>query len=137
MHKVMRLGLAILAVLAMAAPVAGTQGTIVLEFQKAWVGPGQYAGTLSDGGTIRMTLFDSREIGNTQHFSATVEIEGSTAGSFTAVVSGQINFSNGKVALNGTVTGGPLDGARVHEESQLTDPATGAFEGSIRLMPGS
>ena len=136
MYRVLRLGLALAAVLAMAAPVAGAQRSVVLEFEKECVEPGYCSGTLTGGGTIEMFLFDDRIIGNTQHFSARVEIQGSTEGSFTAVVSGQINFSSLKAALNGTVTGGPLDGARVHEESQL-DPATGVFEGSIRLMPAS
>ena len=137
MNRLMTMGVAILAILAVAAPVAAAQRPVLLEFQKQWVGPGQYAGTITGGGTIEMTLFDSRVIGNTQHFSANVEVEGSSAGSFTAVVTGQINFSTGSVVLNGTGTSGSLDGARVHEESQLIDPDSGRFEGTLRVMPAS
>lgn len=135
MYRVLRLGLALAAVLAMAAPVAGAERSVLVEFEKTC--DGSYcSGDLVGGGKIEMFLSDERIIGNTLHFSARVEIQGSTAGSFTAWVSGQLNFGNAKAALNGTVTGGPLDGARVHEESQL-NPATGVFEGSIRLMPAS
>jgi hypothetical protein len=137
MNRFMSMGVVILAILAMAAPVAAAQRPIVLEFQKHWVGAGQYAGTITGGGTIEMTLFDSRVIGNTQHFSANVEVEDSSAGSFTAVVSGQINFSTGRVVLNGTGTSGSLEGARVHEESLLVDPDTGTFEGTLQVMPAS
>jgi hypothetical protein len=137
MNRFMSMGVMILAILAMAAPVAAAQRPIVLEFQKHWVGPGQYAGTITGGGTIEMTIFDSRVIGNTQHFSANVEVEGSSAGSFTAVVRGQINFSTGSVTLNGRAISGSLEGARVHEESQLVDPNTGTFEGTLQVMPAS
>lgn len=136
MSRFMSMGVALLAVLAMTAPVAAAQRPIVLEFAKHG-GDGQYAGTIAGGGRIEMTLFDSRVRGNTQHFSATVEVANSSAGTFTAVVTGQINFSTLRVALNGTVTSGDFVGARVHEESQLTDANTGTFEGTLRIMPAS
>jgi hypothetical protein len=39
--------------------------------------------------------------------------------------------------MNGTVVEGFLEGAQVHEEGQLVDPAALRFQGSIRLMPGT
>lgn len=141
MNRFLSMGVAILAILAMTAPVAAAQRPILLEFVKQG-GDGVYAGTITGGGTIEMELFDSRELGNTQHFSATVVVEDLSAGSFTAVVSGQINFSTLRVALNGTVTSGSLEGvslvgARVHEESRLVDPGNGIFEGTLQIMPAS
>lgn len=137
MKGLLRVGLAVSALLAITAPVAATQAPIILEFEKAAVGPGHYQGTVEGGGTIEMWLFDSSVIGNTQHFSALVEVAGSTGGSFTAVVSGQINFSTGRVVLNGTVTGGSLAGARIHEESQLVGVDPFRFVGSVQVMPAS
>lgn len=136
MNRFLSMGVAILAILAMTAPVAAAQRPILLEFVKQG-SDGVYAGTITGGGTIEMELFDSHIEGRTQHFSATVTVVGSAAGSLTAVVSGQINFSTLSVALNGTVTSGSLEGARVHEESQLVDPRNGIFEGTLQIMPAS
>lgn len=138
MNRFMSIVVAIVAIVAISAPVAAAdQRRIVLEFTKAAAPDGTYVGNIDGGGTIKMTLLGGVQLGATQHFSALVEIENSAAGSFTAVVRGVMNFGRGSVALNGTVTSGPLAGAQVHEESQLTDASTGAFEGSISLMPAS
>lgn len=130
------LGSTLALVLAIAGPAVAAERPIVLAFEKAWAAPDYYVGTVDGGGTIQMWLSNKRIIGNTQHFDAAVEVS-SPSGDFTAFVSGQINFSTGRVALNGTVTGGWLAGARVHEESQLTDAATGSFAGTIQVMPAS
>jgi hypothetical protein len=37
--------------------------------------------------------------------------------------------------MNGTVVEGFLEGAQVHEEGQLVNPATLGFEETIRIMP--
>ncbi len=118
------------------APTAAAQRPIVIEFEKQWAAPDYYVGTVEGGGTIEMWLFDKSVIGNTQHFSATVDVS-SAGGSFRAVVSGQINFSTGRVVLNGTVTSGWLAGAQVREESQLVDPTTGSFTGTVHINPAS
>jgi hypothetical protein len=120
----------------LAAPVTGAERPIVLGFEKAWSAPDYYVGTVDGGGTIEMWLSDKSVIGNTQHFDATVQVD-SPSGAFTAFVSGQINFSTGRVVLNGTITSGWLAGARVQEESQLIDLATGSFTGTIQVMPAS
>jgi hypothetical protein len=132
----MSIVMACMTILLVGTPVAAAQRPIVLQFEKQWAAPDYYVGTVEGGGTIEMTLFDKSVIGNTQHFSATVEVV-APSGSFTAVVSGQINFSTGRVVLNGRVTSGWLAGAQVQERSQLVDPATGSFIGSIRIMPAS
>lgn len=136
MNRAISLGVAILTILALSAPVAASQRPIALEFEKAQAGAG-YDGTVDGGGRLQMWLFDSRVKGNTQHFSATVQVDGSTAGSFTAVVSGQINLSTGRAVLNGTVTNGDLEGARVQETSQLIGLSPLTFVGTIRIMPAS
>lgn len=135
MNRVMSMVMALVALLVVGTPVAAAQAPIVIEFEKQWAAPDYYVGTI-DGGTIEMWLFDKSVIGNTQHFSATVEVDSATL-SFRAVVSGQINFSTGRVVLSGSITSGSLSGARVIEQSQLVDPGTGRFTGTIRIMPPS
>lgn len=136
MNRVMSIVVSLITILLVGTPVAAAQRPVVLEFEKQWAAPDYYLGTVEGGGTIEMTLFDKSVIGNTQHFSATVEVN-SASRSFTALVSGQINFSTGRVVLNGSVTSGWLAGARVQEESQLVDPDTGRFIGTIQIMPAS
>lgn len=136
MNRVMSIVVSLMMILLVGTPVAAAQRPVVLEFEKQWAAPDYYLGTVEGGGTIDMTLFDKSVIGNTQHFSATVEVN-SASRSFTALVSGQINFSTGRVVLNGSVTSGWLAGARVQEESQLVDPDTGRFIGTIQIMPAS
>ena len=137
MNRVVSVGVALVTLLAFSVPVAASQRPMVLEFEKAQAADGYYEGTVEGGGSIQMWLFDSSVIGNTQHFSATVRVDGSTAGSLTAVVSGQINFSTGRAVLNGTVTDGDLEGARVHEESELIGMSPLTFVGTIRIMPAT
>lgn len=138
MKTIVSIALAMLATAVLAGAVAADdQRPVVLEFEKQWAAPDYYVGTIAGGGTIEMSLFDMSIIGNTQHFSATVEVTLPGGESLTAVVSGKINFSTGKVALNGTVTSGWLAGAQVHEESQLVDPALGQFVGTIQIMSGN
>lgn len=136
MNRVMSIVVSLMTILLVGTPVAAAQRPVVLEFEKQWAALDYYVGTVEGGGTIEMTLFDKSVIGNTQHFSATVEVN-SASRSFTALVSGQINFSTGRVVLNGSVTSGWLAGARVQEESQLVDPDTGRFIGTIQIMPAS
>ncbi len=55
--------------------------------------------------------------------------------SFTARTSGIWNTKTGNVVMNGCVIAGYLDGAQVHEQGQLIDPATLTFEGFLQLLP--
>lgn len=57
--------------------------------------------------------------------------------SFTAHLGGVLNTETGAVVMNGTVVEGFLEGARVHEEGQLVNPETLAFEGTIRIIPAT
>ena len=126
-----------LVVAALAAPAApASNAAIVMSFEKHWIGPGHYVGTIGDGGTIEMFVYDSTVTGGVQHFTTTLLVVFPDR-SLTAVLDGRFNFSTARVALNGTVTEGWLQGARVHEESQVTgtDPLT--FAGTVQLMPGS
>lgn len=128
---------AVVAILALSAPALAAPRPVVLEFEKSNAADGYYVGTIQGGGTLQMWLADRQVHGNTQHFTATVRVDGSSAGSFTAAVSGKINLGTGRVVLNGTVTDGDHEGARVNEQSQLVgfDPLT--FVGTIRIMPAS
>lgn len=136
MRGAMSIAIACMTIHLAGTPVAAAQQPIVLEFEKQWAAPDYYVGTVEGGGTIEMWLFDKSVVGNTQHFSATVDVA-SASGSFTAVVRGQINFSTGSVVLTGRVTSGWLSGAQVQEQSQLVDPDTGRFIGTIQIMPAS
>ena len=54
--------------------------------------------------------------------------------SFTAVASGTLNNSTGKVVMNGEVVSGYMAGAKFIEEGQLVDPFTLQFQGSMKLV---
>lgn len=137
MNRVMSVIVAVVGILALSAPALAAESPIVLGFEKSNAADGYYVGTIEGGGTLEMWLAGRELHGDTQHFTATVEVDGSSAGSFTAVVRGKINLATGAVVLNGTVTDGDHEGARVNEESQLVgfDPLT--FVGTIRIMPAS
>jgi hypothetical protein len=57
--------------------------------------------------------------------------------SFTARTSGIWNTNTGSVVMNGRVIVGYLNGAQVHEEGQLIDPATLSFQGFLQLLPNT
>lgn len=130
--------------LALAAVVTGllpgsalaSNEVTVIPFEKQWVGPGHYIGTAGDDGTIEMFIYDSWLSGDVQHFTATVLLTFPDR-SLTAILDGRFDFNTGEAVLNGSVVDGWLEGARVHEESQLVgfDPLT--FIGTVQLMPGS
>lgn len=126
-----------LVALAVAAPASASNAAIVVPFEKHYdPSVGHYVGTVGDGGTIEMWVYDSSYPGNVQQFTARLEL--SLGGnSLTAILDGRFNFSTARVVLNGVVTDGWLEGAQVHEESRLTglDPLT--FAGTVQLMPAS
>jgi hypothetical protein len=55
--------------------------------------------------------------------------------SFVADLSGTLNLRTGSVVMDGTVSDGYREGARVHEEGQLVDAENSCFEGVIRILP--
>ena len=57
--------------------------------------------------------------------------------SFTARTTGTWNTDTGQVVMNGTIIAGYLNGAQVHEQGHLVDPATLTFEGVLQLMPAT
>lgn len=118
------------------APATGSNAAIVIPFEKQG-GSGSYTGTACDGGTIEMQLTESYVTGNVQHFTATVRLDCGAGRSLTAVLDGRFNFSTEKAVLNGTVVDGWLEGARVHEESQLVAYTPLTFVGTVTLMPAS
>lgn len=137
MNRLLGLIVTVVAVVGITVPVAATQAPIILEFEKAPGGQG-YFGLVDGGpGTIEMRIDDGGMRGNTQHFSATLWLTNTSAGTLTAEVSGQINLVTGRAVLSGAVTDGVYAGARVHEESQLVNPATFAFVGTVQIMPAS
>lgn len=137
MNRLISVIVAALAVVGLTVPVAAAQAPIVVEFEKSPGGQG-YFGLVDGGpGTIEMRIDDGAVSGSTQHFSATVWLTDTSAGTLTAEVSGQINLITGRAVLNGVVTDGAYTGARVHEESQLVDPNSLAFIGTVRIMPAS
>ena len=137
MNRLIKVLVGLIAVLALTTPVAAAQAPITVEFEKAPAGDGYFIGPVEGGGTIEMWIDDRGVRGNTQHFGATVKLTGTTAGTLTAYVNGRMNLATGGAVLSGAVTDGAHLGARIYEESQLVDPATFTFVGSIRIMPAS
>ena len=135
MNRLIRIVVALVAVLALTAPVAAAQAPIVLAFEKAVAGPGYFTGTVEGGGTIEMTVTAFEVRGTTGHITATLELTETSAGTLTAVVSGPLNFATGRAVLNGAILDGDHEGAQVHEESRLVNPLTEAYVGTVQIMP--
>jgi hypothetical protein len=123
--------------LAVAAPATASSAAIVVPFEKHYdASVGHYVGTAGQDGTIAMWVYDSSYPGNVQQFTARLEL--SIGGnSLTAILDGRFNFSTGRVVLNGVVADGWLEGARIHEKSQLTGLDPLSFAGTVQLMPSS
>jgi hypothetical protein len=56
--------------------------------------------------------------------------------SFVARTTGTWDTTTGRVVMDGEVTDGWHEGAPVHEEGQLIDPATLTFAGEIQILKG-
>jgi hypothetical protein len=124
---------------AAAAPQAGASSAPVqLTFDKSAVSAGVWQGTVAGdlSGGLTTVLTELRIAGPVGHvrFDWIVDAGGS---SFVADLRGTLNTETGAVVMNGTVVEGFLEGAQVHEEGQLVDPAALRFRGTIRLMPAS
>jgi hypothetical protein len=71
-----------------------------------------------------------------QHLAAQFDVAIGTR-SFTAILDGDFNSVTRRTLLNGTITGGWLQGAQVHEQGQLVNTDTGHFVGELRLTHAS
>jgi hypothetical protein len=127
--------------LSFAAP-AGAAAPLRLTFEKESVGFPVWEGSVSgdvDGG-LRTVLTGCTGpnpcSGRIWHVQFDWIIDAG-AESFTAHLSGILDNATGAVVMDGTVVNGFLRGAQVHEEGQLVNAATLAFEGTIRVMPAS
>ena len=141
MKKVLvAVALAVVAAGSIPGSASASNAVIVIPFEKHFVGTveecNRYVGS-ADGGTIEMLICDSWFTGDVQHFTATVLLDLGEDRSLTAILDGRFDFNTLKVVLNGSVVDGWLEGARVHEESQLVGFAPLTFEGIVKLMPGS
>jgi hypothetical protein len=129
-------------VLLATAPVAGaSQAPEVIRFEKqfdpvatALNGTPTWTGTVP-GGTLEVRLVDYSASGAVEHIVVDFIVVGPT--SFTARVGGIFNTKTERTALNGQVTSGMFEGARVHEEGLRVDAATSRFVGTIWIMRGS
>ena len=105
-----------------------------LTFQKAASGEGTWAGTV-DGDvqgnleTVLLTIDNSVPVWDVE-FDWIIDADDR---SFTARLNGTLNSETGAVVMDGEVIEGWMLGARVHEEGQMVDPETSAFEGVIEL----
>jgi hypothetical protein len=114
---------------------------VEFTFDKQASAAGVWEGTVGGAaeGDLQTVLLDAREAGPILLVVFDWIITGTPGGAkdFTARLTGTLNTRTGRVVMNGTVTEGWLEGARVHEQGQLVDAETSRFQGIIRIMPGS
>src|SRR5262245_56145809 len=140
-HAVAMLVALVAAIAAVGAPSATAAPPVQVDWAKHLVDPAtlSFAGTSSGAapGTMTSQLVSlDAQAGPILHITFRWTIS-SPGKSFTAVTSGIWNTNTGRVVMNGRVTDGYLEGAQVHEEGQLVDPATLSFEGFLRLLPST
>ncbi len=139
-HLVLLLVVSTTAIAAGAASAAASSEPIRTGFDKsitdpvAFVWAGTVSGDVSGGLTTKLT--DLRVSGPIWHVRFDWIIAAGER-SFLADLSGILNTETGQVIMNGTVAEGWLQGAQVHEEGQLIDPATLRFVGEIVILPGT
>jgi hypothetical protein len=123
---------------AASAQPAGDISPIRMEFDKQGGTGGIWNGTVSGdvNGNLTTQLLSARPAGPILHVTFAWIID-ADENSFTAVLDGTLNTITGQVEMDGTVVEGWLVGARVHEEGQLVDPATGRFQGEIVILPAT
>lgn len=136
------LALALFGLMVGPRPAAAHDGAapVYLTFDKSQVDPsgiweGSVGGDLN--GDLRTELTGLEINGPIWNVTFDWIVDTGDGHSFTATLSGILNTNTGKVVMNGVVSEGWLEGAQVHEEGQLVDPATGQFQGTIRIMPPS
>lgn len=123
-------------------PAAGaTPAPVVISFEKQFDpeaternGTPTWTGTVP-GGTLEVRLVDYSVTGTAEHIVVDFIVMGPI--SFTARVGGIFNTVTERTTLNGQVTSGMFEGARVHEEGLRVDAATSRFLGTITILPGS
>jgi hypothetical protein len=139
-----KIGVALLA--AVAAAVVGvafrveqasaSSAPIVIQYEKR-CSAGHCDGTTGNGGEITMDVTGFRETGpKVLQLTMTETITGDVP--FDAELSGHFSPA-GFIVLNGTVTGGELTGARVHQRSNFVgmDGSKEVWIGELRIMPAS
>lgn len=120
------------------AQPAGNMSPVGIEFDKQGGVAGIWHGMVSGDVTGNLTtqLTSAHQTGQILHVTFDWIIDAG-AQSFTAKLEGTLNLKTGAVEMDGTVVEGWLVGARVHEEGQLVDPATGRFQGQILIFPAT
>ena len=123
---------------AASAQSASNMSPVRIEFDKqggvAGIWHGMVGGDVT--GDLTTQLTSAHQTGQILHVTFDWIIDAG-AQSFTAELEGTLNLQTGAVVMNGTVVEGWLVGARVHEEGQLVDPATGRFQGRILIFPAT
>ncbi|MGD2048330.1 MAG: hypothetical protein PVH03_02485 [Chloroflexota bacterium] len=118
---------------------AENSAPIYLSFEKTdpegdFVWNGTVDGDVSGG--LETQLLGFRQSSKILHVEFDWIVEAGNQ-SFTARLYGILDTETGRVVMDGTIIDGWLEGAQVHEEGQLVDLNTSAFEGTIRIMPAS
>jgi hypothetical protein len=143
MRGIICLAAVVAAAVASAATNAGAANGIVVSFEKRLVDPNALVFAGTTGGAAKGTI-ESRFVpgsltvdGAIWHFSFDwIVTADASAKSFVARTTGTFDTVSGAVVMDGRVTSGWHDGAAVHEEGRLVDPATFAFVGTIAIHPG-
>ncbi len=128
-----------------ATPAEGSKAPTVLEFSKCFSmaktvenQTPTWTGSIDGGESIEVRLIEYRAPGEGSADHLTVDFIVQDGGQpFVARLTGIFNASTERTVLNGTVTSGWLEGARVHEQGLRVDAAQSCYEGSLRLMPAS
>jgi hypothetical protein len=119
-----------------AAQASASSAPIVIQYEKR-CSAGHCDGTTGNGGEITMDVTGFQPTGpKVVQLTMTETITGSVP--FDAELSGHFSPA-GFIVLNGTVTGGELTGARVHQRSNFVgmDGGKEVWIGELRLMPAS
>ena len=122
-----------------AAQASASSAPIVITYEKTCIeAAGSCSGPTGNGDTLTMQVTGGRPTGKAAQLTMTESIVGEIT--FSAVLRAHAAPA-GFIVLNGTVTGGPYAGARVHQRSYLTgvsmDGTTTTWEGELRIMPAS
>lgn len=133
------LAFTMLTVLLAASPAMAANDPVRISFDKSMVDPaGVWEGTVTGdvAGDLTTNLLSLEVTGAVWHVTFEWIV---TAGdqSFVATTEGILNTTTGRVVMNGAVDSGWLQGARIHEEGQLINPATNRFQGEITILPAT